>query len=116
MPDDAKQAWNDVGQRFSSLGKRLADSYRERGDADASAETQRKLEDAARDLGNQLERAFGSLESTVRDPEARADLQQAVNAVGDAITLTVREAGQAIKGRSGSEEDPPRPDGSEPSA
>ena len=45
MADDAKQAWNNVGERFSSLGKRLADNYNASDKAgDSAKETQRKAE------------------------------------------------------------------------
>src|SRR6185436_5037660 len=46
MADDAKQAWNDVGERFASLGNRLSDKYRESGSGGepGAAETQRKLQ------------------------------------------------------------------------
>ena len=62
---DAKQAWNDVGDRFSSLGKRLSDNFRETGTDGADAgETQRKLEETAKEVGAQINRAFDALGAT----------------------------------------------------
>jgi hypothetical protein len=99
MTDDAKRAWNDVGERFASLGKRLSERYREAGpsgEADAR-ETQRKLEDAAKEVGDQISRALDALGTTIRDDAAKADLKQALNAVGEALGTTFDEAGQAIR-------------------
>ena len=36
MADTSKQAWNEVGSRFSSVGKRLADRYQAGAKDDAS--------------------------------------------------------------------------------
>jgi hypothetical protein len=99
MTDDAKQAWNDVGERFASLGKRLSERYREAGpsgEADAR-ETQRKLEDAAKEVGDQVTRALDALGATIRDEAAKADLKQALNAVGEALGATFDEAAEAIR-------------------
>ena len=75
-PENAKQAWTDVGERFSSLGRRLSGHYREAGGAGrATVEgSQRKLEEAAREIGNEIGRAFSALGETISDddgPEAR---------------------------------------------
>jgi hypothetical protein len=112
MADDAKQAWNNVGDRFASLGNRLSDKYRESG-ADGepdAAETQRKLQETAKEVGDQLSRAFDALGATIRDEEAKADLKQALNAFGDALGTSFDEAGRAIRrtvGSSGTSTPPP---------
>jgi F0F1-type ATP synthase membrane subunit b/b' len=99
MADDAKQAWNDVGERFASLGKRLSQRYRELGaDGEPGArEAQRKLEDAAKEVSDQISRALDALGTTIGDEAAKADLKQAVSAVGHALGTTFDEAGQAIR-------------------
>ena len=111
---DAKQAWNDVGDRFSSLGKRLSDNFRETGaeGADAGA-TQRKLEETAKEVGAQINRAFDALGATIRDEEAKTDLRQALNAFGDALGATFDEAGRAIR-RTVSSDDATTPPASPP--
>ncbi|HVD70672.1 MAG TPA: hypothetical protein VNG34_07445 [Actinomycetota bacterium] len=109
MADDAKQAWNNVGERFASLGNRLSDKYRESGsgaEPDA-AETQRKLQETAKEVGDQLSRAFDALGATIRDEEAKSDLKQALNAFGDALGATFDEAGHAIRRTVGSSGDAP---------
>ena len=111
-PENAKQAWNDVGERFASLGRRLSGHYREAGGAGrATVEgSQRKLEEAAREIGNEIGRAFSALGETISDDDAKQDLKRAVSAIGDAVTVTVSEAGKAVRSRSAADEQPRRPD------
>ena len=45
MTKDAKQAWGEVGDKFSSWGRRVADRYHAAGSAEASA-----ADDAEREL------------------------------------------------------------------
>lgn len=108
---DPKQAWSEVGDRFTSLGRRLVDNYNSGSDATSTKETQRKVEEVVREIGNQLGRAFEALDETVRDEGARADLKGAFNALGTAISSSVDEATGAIRGGGASKEEPPRPDG-----
>lgn len=117
MADNAKQAWNDAGERFSSWGRRVAGRYRESGGEKAAAESaqeaQRKLEEAARQIGDQLNRAFTALGDTLRDDEAKSELKDAVRALGDAVSATVTETGDAIRRRVSSRDseahEPPTP-------
>ena len=111
-PDNAKQAWNDVGERFSSLGRRLSDHYREAGGTGRPTVegSQRKIEEAAREIGNEIGRAFTAFGETINDDDAKKDLRRAVSSIGDAVTVTVSEAGKAVRGRSATGEQPQRPD------
>ena len=113
MTDSAKEAWNDVGDRFASWGRGVADRYRsaQSAGADTAEETQRKLEQAARDLKNELTRGFTAVSETFRDDKAKKDLMDAVSSIGDAITATVNEAGEALRrGSSSSEKQKQEPD------
>jgi prophage DNA circulation protein len=113
MADSAKDAWTNVGERFSSWGRRLADQYKEAGAAETPQESQRKLEEAARELGDQLNRAFTAIGDTLRDEQAKRDLRDAVGAIGDAVAATVNEAQMAIRerlGQRGTSAPPERPD------
>lgn len=103
----SKDAWNEVGDRFTAVGKRLAGHYDKRNDGSAK-DTQHKVEEVVREIGNQLGRAFEAVDDTVRDDAARQDLKQAFNALGSAISSTVEDAATAIRGPKG--EEPPRPD------
>ncbi len=105
MTESAKQAWSDVGDKFSSFGHRVADRYREAGTDQAAdaEESQRELQRAAKELIDELARGFSAIGATIRDEEAKRDLGDAVSAIGDAITATVNEASEGIRsGRSGS--------------
>lgn len=105
MTESAKQAWSEVGDKFSSFGRRVADRYREAGTDDAaeSEASQRELQRAAKDLIDELSRGFSAIGATIRDEDAKRDLGDAVSAIGDAITATVNEASEGIRsGRTGS--------------
>jgi hypothetical protein len=110
MPEHAKDAWNEVGERFSSWGRRLSDRYKESETGEGIKESQRKLEEAAREIGNQLDRAFGALDATLRDQEAKKDLKDAVGAIGSAVAATIDDAGAAIRRRGGSSDTWPPPE------
>jgi hypothetical protein len=103
MPDDAKQAWSEVGEKFSSFGHRVAERYRETGTPETTAadeESQRELRRAAEDVIAELSRGFSAIGATLRDEQAKQELSGAVSAIGDAITATVNEATEGL--RSGS--------------
>jgi hypothetical protein len=112
MTNDAKDAWNDVGERVSSLGKRLADHYNASDTDGATAkDTQRKVEEVVREIGNQVGRALEALDGTVRDEDARKDLKGVFSALGTAIASSVDEATGVIRGGGDKrDEEPPRPD------
>jgi len=123
-PKGSKDAWGDVSERFASWGRLVAERYRERppsGTADASetaSETSddrgRGLDDAARDVGDQLNRAFTALGDTLRDTEAKERLKDAVKALGDAVSMTVTEATDEIRRRVGSQGGSSRDEGVPP--
>jgi CRISPR/Cas system-associated protein Cas10 (large subunit of type III CRISPR-Cas system) len=104
MPGTPKDAWSEVGERFSSWGRLLADRYRERGgetpaEAAQDEETRRKLDAAAREVTEQLNRAFTALGDTLRDAEAKDKLKEAVRSLGDAVSVTVSETTDELRKR-----------------
>jgi hypothetical protein len=103
----SKDSWNEVGDRFTAVGKRLAGHYEQRNGGNPK-DTQHKVEEVVREIGNQLGHAFEAVDDTVRDDAARQDLRQALNALGTAISSTVEDAASAFRGPKN--EDPPRPD------
>jgi hypothetical protein len=113
MAQNAKDAWNEVGERFASWGRHLSDHYKQVGGDATAKESQHKLEEAARQIGNQLDRAFSAIDGTLRDAEAKDDLKGAVGAIGTAVSATIDDAGNVIRRRGGSGEtwpEPERPD------
>jgi len=111
VTDNAKEAWSEVGEKFSSWGSRVAGRYRETGATDQAAaeESERELKRAAKELIDELSRGFTALGKTLRDDQANKDLAAAVSAIGDAITATVNEATDGIRPGRGSNEPPPTP-------
>jgi signal transduction histidine kinase len=105
MTDSAKKAWTDVGDKFASWGRRVADRYKEAkpSEPETAEESQRELKRAAQELVDELSRGFTAVGDTMRDDQAKRDLGDAVSAIGDAITATVDEATEAIRsgGRAG---------------
>jgi len=111
MAENAKQAWGEVGEKFSSWGRRVADRYHQSGStetADAD-EAERELKRAMKDLFDELSRGVTAVGATFKDDEAKQELSEAVNALGDAITATVNEATEAIRSKGGSATPPPPP-------
>jgi hypothetical protein len=108
-----QEAWNEVGERFASWGRRVADRYKESSGAarESAQESQRKLEEAAHDITDALDRAFTALGDTIRDENAKSDLKDAVKALGDAVAVTVSDAGQQIRKRVGGAPTTPDQDG-----
>jgi hypothetical protein len=128
MARTSKDAWNDVGERFTSWGRLVADRYREQQrqqpTSDETAREERSLEDAARDVSDQLSRAFTALGDTLRDADAKERLLDAVKALGDAVSVTVSETTEEVRTRlrssestapSDSEPDSPPPGPATPS-
>ena len=99
MAGSAKDAWGDVGEKFASWGHRVAEHYKETGSADEATaeERERELKRAAKELVDELGRAFSTAGKTIRDDQANKELGDAVSAIGNAITATVNEASQAIR-------------------
>ena len=102
-----QEAWSEVGERFAAWGKLVAERYKESSGTtrEAAKESQRKLEEAARDVTDVLDRAFTALGETIRDQNAKDDLKQAVKALGDAVAVTVSEAGEQVRRRVGTSSD-----------
>ena len=96
-----KDAWNEAGERFSSWGRLVADRYKEAGTTtvESARDAQHKLEESARELTEQLNRAFTAVGDTLRDPKAKENLREAVRALGDAVSVTVTETGDEVRKR-----------------
>jgi len=94
----SKQAWDEVGEAFSSWARLAAGRYRKAGE-----QTQQEVEAAAKGLTEQLNRAFTALGDTIRDPAVKQDLTKAVKALGDAVGVTLTEAGEQLRKAIGSD-------------
>jgi hypothetical protein len=116
MVESARQAWSDVGERFSAWGRQVSERYRAAGGTDQGEveESKRELERAAKELVDELSRGFTAVADTLRDERARKDLGEAVSAIGDAITATVDEATTGLRSGSATGNKPPTTDETAP--
>jgi hypothetical protein len=119
--DDAKRAWDEVGDSFAKLGRKISQQYRrleEQGATDASAESgggqrQGVVAEAIRRATTELDRAFTSLGDTLRDDETQEHLRDTSRKLGDALEVTFtminEEVRRAARSRRppGESQDPP---------
>ena len=105
MTDPMKQAWSDVEQRLSALGKTMKQRYRaaEDGAPDASAVGD------DHEAGAALQSAFDRLVAAVRevgeraadvarDDDVKAQARQAAASLNDALSATVNMIGEQVGG------------------
>ena len=94
---EAKERWDEVGERFTELGRMLKDRF----DANAAfgADEREKVNDALRQLGDALDAGFTTIGDTLRDPGMRDEVKHAGASLVDALAATLRDVSGAIKGR-----------------
>ncbi|HEY1126522.1 MAG TPA: hypothetical protein VGF83_02065 [Actinomycetota bacterium] len=104
MADSAREAWNEVGDKFGEWSRVLGERYRKRGEelGKTAEEDRKKLDDAIQTVTRQVDQAFTSLGETLRDPEAKQHLKEATKSLGDALTTTFSEVGEQIRSKLGS--------------
>ena len=92
---EAKEKWDEVGDRFGELGRRLKDRF----DANTAfvGDEREKVDDALRQLGDALDAGFTTIGDTLRDPAMRDELKTAGSSIVDAIAATLRDFSDAIK-------------------
>ncbi len=92
---DAKQAWDEVGERFAALGRHVKERY----DANVAFGDDQKdqVSDALRNLTDALDAGFTAIGDTLRDPAMRDDLKGAGAAMADALTTSLNEVAEEIK-------------------
>ena len=103
--DDAKRAWDQVGDSFTKLGRKISEGYRQLEEQRASeptaarAEGERKavVADAVRRATHELDRAFTSLGETLRDDNTREHLRETSHKLGDALEVTFSAVGEEIR-------------------
>lgn len=80
---DARQAWEEVGESFTSLGRLLRDKFERPKDEERASEVQ----DALASLGEAARR----LGDAVLDPELQQTAQRVALSLGAAITATLSQ-------------------------
>ena len=95
---ESKAKWDDVGDRFTALGRKLKTHYDENAHTKPDAQPeQEKVHDALRQISDALDAGFTALGESLRDPAMRDDLKSAGNAIGDALTASLEDVKHAIK-------------------
>jgi hypothetical protein len=92
---DAKEAWDEVGDRFNLVARHLKERY----DANAafSDDDKEKLNDALHQIGDALDAGFTTIGDSFRDPGMRDELKHAGVAIGDALASTFNTVADEIR-------------------
>jgi hypothetical protein len=104
MSDPIKQAWSDVADEFSSLGRTLKDRYQagESDEAEGAASAAEEAQHALRDVLDRLVAATRELGDragdVLHDDAIKGQAKHAVRSLGDALVATVDLIGEQIGG------------------
>ncbi len=91
----ADETWRDVGDRFTSLGHRFRDHYRE---VEASSDiSDEEVADALRSFGDAIDRVFTSLGNALRDPDVRDDAKETAETLLSALGATFQQIGDEVR-------------------
>ncbi|HTL85674.1 MAG TPA: hypothetical protein VL856_10855 [Acidimicrobiia bacterium] len=88
---DPKAKWDEVGDQFNALGRRMKEHY------DEHAAPKDEVHDALRQIADALDNGFTALGDSLRDPSIRDDLKRAGNSIGDAIAATFETVASEIR-------------------
>jgi len=102
--DDAKSAWDAVGDQFAALGARLKEQFDARVAFEGTVDKE-KVEGAVKTLVESIDAAFRAVADSVREPEVREQMRLAVNSLGDAVQKSLDTASKEVKDRFGSKSD-----------
>ena len=102
MSDPMKQAWRDVEDGFSTLGRMMRERYKGAADDPDGTEESSASGAALRDAFEQLVTAGRELgdrtAEVVRDDEVRSQAKRAAASLNDALSATVELIGEQVTG------------------
>ena len=124
---ETDQSWQNVGEKFTELGRKFRQHYEARGETtepateespeEIPAEESSEMKQALETIGDGLERVFGSIGDSLQDDEVKAQARSAFSSLLDAIGETfselgdeVRSMGQRRKAEEGADDAPPAED------
>jgi Flp pilus assembly pilin Flp len=93
---DAKSAWHDTSERFSSLGTKLKLHYEQQRGADAE-ESKAEVRDALKRLSGALEDAFEAIGTAARDDAVKTDVKQVGQSLVTALGATFSEVSAEVQ-------------------
>ena len=103
--DDTKAAGDQVGERFTELGRRLKQQYQARAAFGEGNEDSAEVDDLVRKLTNGLDATFTAIGDTMRDDDVRAQLKETAASFANAVTTTVNELSEDFAGQFGQKDD-----------
>jgi len=97
VADSIKRAWDEVGEGFADLGRRLSENFKKLGPSQSTEEDQEKVREALRTLSDQVDRALTSVGDTFRDPGAKEGMQRVVRSFGIALSTSFSEVSDEVR-------------------
>lgn len=98
---DAKQAWEEVGSKFSGLGQRLKqhlDAERDDDDQEeVKAQANRDVKAALERLTDAIDDAFDALGNAAKDPAVREDVSDAGRSLVGALGTSLEQLGEEVR-------------------
>ncbi|MFZ4584405.1 MAG: hypothetical protein ACOYNI_04180 [Acidimicrobiia bacterium] len=88
---NARQSWNDVGDRMAALGLKLKLHLESGSDAETEARA------AFEHLGDAIRDSLDAVARAAKDPAIHADLHDAGTSLADALASTFTELGSGIR-------------------
>ncbi|HET9656732.1 MAG TPA: hypothetical protein VFP72_15375 [Kineosporiaceae bacterium] len=93
---DARSAWHETGERFSSLGAKLKQHYEQQRGTDAE-QSKAEVRDALKRLSGALEDAFEAIGSAARDDAVKSDVKQVGQSLVGALGVTFNEVSAEVQ-------------------
>jgi hypothetical protein len=96
---DAKQAWDEVGAKFSGLGQRLKQHLDEErtGEEGRAEEARRDVKAALERMTDALDDAFDALGKAAKDPAVREDVSDAGRSLVGALGTSLEQLGDEVR-------------------
>ncbi len=100
---DTDQAWQEVSEKFTALGRKFKQHYEDRGEGaeptegDVTAGAPADVKRAMDNVGDSLERVFGSIGDSFQDDDVKEQARSAFSSLVDALGATFSEIGQEVR-------------------
>jgi hypothetical protein len=91
---EAKQAWDDVADRFSELALKLKLHFQQAAQPTSDKESMRRALEGLREA---LDQAFTSVGTAVKDPAVKEDLVDVAHSLREAFSATFAEASDDLR-------------------
>jgi hypothetical protein len=95
---DVESAWKEVGEKFTELGYKFRDHYRQlEAEREDGGEATEETEKAFKKVADELDTAFSSVGNAFRDAQVKDDAKTAANSLLAAFGATFQEIGDAFQ-------------------